>query len=261
MNSCFSLSDICNGACGLVVTAHRGASYAYPENTVPAMEQAVAAGAHIIEFDLRMTRDGIPVVLHDQTIDRTSDGVGTPESHTLAELRNYNFSRYVREARQEEPVYEHLEIPAFEDILKAFRGRACMNIQIYVGDGDGLDEVCRLYRQYDMYDYGYLTIAGWNMGEKVKSIDSRIDICMTPGWLERVQPDNLRKCRDFGCRFVQPVREACTPETFELCRELGLRENVFYADAPDAFTELIRKGARGIMTNRPDRLGDFLKTH
>ncbi|MEI6502136.1 MAG: glycerophosphodiester phosphodiesterase family protein, partial [Armatimonadota bacterium] len=54
--------------------AHRGDNFCAPENTLPAFELAIAKGAHQIEFDLRVTRDGQLVVLHDETVDRTTNG-------------------------------------------------------------------------------------------------------------------------------------------------------------------------------------------
>ena len=73
MNAFDSLTGLCRPEI-FRITAHRGASFDHPENTLSAMRQAVAAGADMIEFDLRATKDGVPVVLHDTTIDRTSDG-------------------------------------------------------------------------------------------------------------------------------------------------------------------------------------------
>jgi glycerophosphoryl diester phosphodiesterase len=69
------------------IWAHRGASKAAPENTVPAFESAIAAGADGIEFDVQLSRDGQVVVIHDETLPRTTDGTGAVGDHTLAELR------------------------------------------------------------------------------------------------------------------------------------------------------------------------------
>ena len=258
MKKYFSMTDIYNDLSKVAVTAHRGASYSCPENTIPAMEQAIAGGADFIEFDLRMTSDGIPVVIHDDTIDRTSDGTGRLKDHTLSELKEYNFSWFVRDARQKKPVFERLEIPSFEDILKAFRHRVFMNIQIYTENVEDLDAICALYQQYEMYDLAYLTIADWDIAKRVRKTDPRIDICMTPGWHERILPENLRRCHEFGCRFVQPIWDSLNAGTIKLCRELGLYENIFYADTPEGFKRLLDLGVRGIMTNRPEELRLFL---
>ena len=69
------------------MVAHRGASADHPENTVPAFEAAARAGADVIEFDLRLTADGVPVVLHDEDLSRTTDGSGLVRETTLGELK------------------------------------------------------------------------------------------------------------------------------------------------------------------------------
>ena len=232
-----------------VLTAHRGASFDDAENTLAAFDRAVKAGAHFIEFDLRMSADGVPVVLHDPTIDRTSNGTGKPSEHTLSELKKLNFSYWHHEARHPEPLYEHEEIPTFEEVLKNFRGKACMNIQCYAGIA-GMNEICRLYLEYGMQDQGYLTIGKDEIAEQVRKYSKEIEICLTPGWAERAKPENLQKCAAFGCRFVQPVRESVTPETFAICKKLGLRSNVFCSDDPDQAAELFEMGAGGVMTNK-----------
>jgi len=251
MNAFDSLTGLCRPEI-FRITAHRGASFDHPENTLSAMRQAVAAGADMIEFDLRATKDGVPVVLHDTTIDRTSDGQGAPETMTLAELKQYDFGWFCHGKRQERSASPGERIPSFEEILAAFRGKAGMNIQIYLPE-ELLPEVCRLYKKYGMYDQGYFTIAGMDTAEKVRSIDRNIEICLTPGWHERAKPENLKLCRDYGCRFVQPTAESYTEETTELCRQYGLHPNIFFADAPEDVKRLKALGATGIMTNRaPD---------
>ncbi len=234
------------------VTAHRGASFELPENTVPAMERAVEAGADFIEFDLRSTAEAIPVLLHDPTIDRTSDGSGRPEEYSLAELRKFNFSFFRHGRRLESPCFDRLEIPTFEEILERFRGRVCMNIQLYTR-GAALAEVCRLYRSFRMKESGYLTVTP-DLAEEVRKIAPEAELCITPGWKERATPEMLQFCRDAGCRFVQPIREFSTPETFRICRELGLFANVFFTDDPAGMTALAEAGADGVMTNRAELL-------
>lgn len=232
-----------------VLTAHRGASFADAENTLAAFETAVQCGADVIEFDLYVSNDGIPVVSHDYTIDRTSDGHGEIEKMSLAELRKYNYSWFSGGKRLEAPLYPELTIPTFEDVLKQFRDRACMNIQVYAKP-DGLREICRLYLDYGMEEHGYLTIASMETAELVRKYSAGIEICLTPGWNERALPENLEKCAKFGCRFVQPTAESVTEETFALCRKLGLRDNIFFADSQEKADQLTSLGASGIMTNR-----------
>jgi glycerophosphoryl diester phosphodiesterase len=72
---------------GLHRVAHRGYSAVAPENTLPALASAVLAGATFVEFDVRTTADGVPVVIHDRTVDRTTDGTGYVWELTLDEVR------------------------------------------------------------------------------------------------------------------------------------------------------------------------------
>ena len=71
----------------LRIGAHRGAMAYAPENTLAAFEAAIAQGAYRIEFDIRRTRDGELVVIHDATVDRTTDGSGAVADMTLAEAQ------------------------------------------------------------------------------------------------------------------------------------------------------------------------------
>src|SRR5215831_9399959 len=70
----------------VIPIAHRGASAYAPENTVAAFDEAVRLGAKAVEFDLRLSADGIPVVLHDETVDRTTNGTGPVSAHSRFDL-------------------------------------------------------------------------------------------------------------------------------------------------------------------------------
>lgn len=259
MKKCYTLTELYEGARDVIVSAHRGASYTMPENTVPAFERAINVGVDIIEFDVRMTADGIPVLLHDKTIDRTSNGKGAPGDYTLSELKKFDFAAYKHGEKVFNVATERVEIPTLDEIFIKFRGAACMNIQMYVGSNIGYETVCRLVKEYDMYDYIYLTIADWSEGNLVRSLDPKIEICMTPGWLERSETENLLRCRDFGCRFVQPIHQVFTKNVATMCQELGLCPNIFFADEEKRFEELINLGARGMLTNRSELLCKYLK--
>ena len=242
----------------ILVTAHRGDSLEYPENTLLSMEKAVVAGADFIEFDLRATKENVPILLHDATLKRTTDAEGRPEDMSLAEIKSLNASWFRLMHRMDAPLPEKVEVPTFEELLAAFSGKVAMNIQIYLSTPAALAEACRLYRKYDMFDRGYFTIADEEMVEAVRAIDRDIAICFTPGWLERADEANLRRCAELGCKFFQPVRETLTAEKLALASALGLRANAFFADAEIGFEFLLGVGCPGIMTDAPARLVNWL---
>jgi glycerophosphoryl diester phosphodiesterase len=104
------------------VIAHRGGGARAPENTLEAMRLAIADGADGLEFDVSLSADGEVVVIHDQTVDRTTDGTGAVERMTLAELisldAGFRFS-----ARPLDPVttIKH-RIPTLDEVLRSFSG-------------------------------------------------------------------------------------------------------------------------------------------
>src|SRR5918993_3646085 len=114
--------------------AHRGASALAPENTIEAFRLAVEAGAGGLELDVHLTRDGHVVVLHDATVDRTTDGEGPVSEMTLEELRafdaGHNFSPDGGPSRPYRG--RGVRVPILEEVLREFPGVA-VNIDIKAG--------------------------------------------------------------------------------------------------------------------------------
>lgn len=93
------------------VTAHRGESASTPENTMPAFRAAVANGADLVETDVQLTSDRVPVLLHDTTVDRTTDGTGLVGELTFAEVRGLDAGSWYGAE------YTGTRVPMFDDLL------------------------------------------------------------------------------------------------------------------------------------------------
>jgi len=104
--------------------AHRGASKHAPENTLAAFRLALDLGARALECDARRTRDGAIVTIHDQRVDRTTDGQGPVETLTLAELRRLDAGRWFG------PQFAGERIPLLEEVLQLARDRAVVELEI-----------------------------------------------------------------------------------------------------------------------------------
>ncbi|HEX6331027.1 MAG TPA: glycerophosphodiester phosphodiesterase [Actinomycetota bacterium] len=102
------------------IVAHRGASSSRPENTIAAFEEALRLGARVIELDVRLSRDGVAVVMHDPTVDRTTDGAGAVHELTAAELGALNAGTADRPAA----------VPALAEVLELLSGRAAVALEI-----------------------------------------------------------------------------------------------------------------------------------
>ena len=110
------------------IFAHRGASGYAPENTMDAFKLAVKQGAEGIELDVQLSKDGIPVVIHDETIDRVTNGHGYVKDYTLEELKNFT----IMKGKYQE--YEHSKIPTLEEVLVyAKKENLTVNIELKTG--------------------------------------------------------------------------------------------------------------------------------
>src|SRR5919112_1912922 len=96
--------------------AHRGYSAVAPENTLPAFAAAGPAGATLVEFDVRTTADGVPVVIHDRTVDRTTNGTGAVWELTADEVRALDAGSWFS------PAYAGVRVPLLTEVLDMLAG-------------------------------------------------------------------------------------------------------------------------------------------
>lgn len=104
--------------------AHRGAMQTHPENTLPAFQAAINEGAHMIELDVWLTKDGEMVVIHDNTVDRTTNGSGKIAELTLAEIKKLDAGSW------KSPSFKGVRVPTFEEALKVMPRNVWLNIHM-----------------------------------------------------------------------------------------------------------------------------------
>jgi len=129
--------------------AHRGASREAPENTLGAFRRALDAGAPAVEFDVQRTRDGRLVVIHDQTVDRTTDGRGPVAALAFEEIRRLDAGRWF------DPAFAGERVPALAEVFDLVRGRALVFLEIKNGPMfyEGIEaQVAEALRQYGMLE-------------------------------------------------------------------------------------------------------------
>ncbi len=122
-NSChFKLELPERGLC-----AHRGARATHPENTLAAFREAIRLGAHMIEFDVQMTKDSVLVLMHDETVDRTTNGQGAVADLTFAEIRRLDAGLW------KDALFEGEKVPTFAEALKIMPKNIWLNIHVKQG--------------------------------------------------------------------------------------------------------------------------------
>ncbi len=112
----------------VLVDAHRGASVSFPENTLAAFEAGVAAGADSVEFDVQLSADGVAVVIHDDTVDRTTNGTGAVSELTLAELQSLDAGSW------KAPSFAGERIPSLDEALTLLTKYVRINMELKSAD-------------------------------------------------------------------------------------------------------------------------------
>lgn len=108
----------------IMVAAHRGGHLNVPENSLPSIDEAIAAGAEIVELDVRETKDGVMVILHDKTLDRTTTGKGEIADYTYAEIQQFYLTH-----KGEATIYK---IPTFKEALAYAKGKVIIDVDFKI---------------------------------------------------------------------------------------------------------------------------------
>ncbi len=122
---------------GPLVAAHRGTVKFAPENTLPAFAAAIERGADLIEMDIRETRDKVLVIMHDATVDRTTNGKGRVDQLTLAEIKKLDAGSWFSTD------FRGVQVPTFQEALDAIRGKALPDLDFKAGSADKFIEVLK----------------------------------------------------------------------------------------------------------------------
>jgi glycerophosphoryl diester phosphodiesterase len=119
----------------MLVVAHRGGHINVPENSLPSIDEAIAAGAEIVELDVRETKDGVMVILHDKTLNRTTTGKGEIKDFTYAELQQFFLIH-----NGQPTIYK---IPTFKEALAYAKGKILIDVDFKI---DGMEARERAYK-------------------------------------------------------------------------------------------------------------------
>lgn len=131
----------------LMIIAHRGFASVFPENTLAAIQGAYDLGADGVETDVRLTRDGVPIIMHDETVDRTTNGTGAVARLTLEQIRRLDACSKFR------TTWEPCMVPTLEEVLNVARGRTKLLLHLQGAyPPTGLREVARMISQAQLGD-------------------------------------------------------------------------------------------------------------
>jgi len=228
---------------GVYVVAHRGAHEDRPENTLAAYRRAIDLGADFVEIDLRTTKDGHIVSVHNSTVDAyTDDAKGKVADFTLAELKALDIGSRV------DPKWRDERIPTFEEILALCKGKIGIYLDLKEGD---VAAMFQMVKDYDMLR----DVIWYGNAEVQRYVKEHGGIPMPdPG-----PEENLAQLiADFQPRIVASVWRHYSPTFVKACHDAGAIVIVDESD-PSCWDDALAWGSDGIQTDHPEKLIHYLK--
>jgi glycerophosphoryl diester phosphodiesterase len=247
-----------------LILAHRGASAVAPENTIAAFRRARDLGADGIELDVTLTHDRVPVVIHDDTVDRTTNGHGYVSALTLKEVRRLDAGGWKGAEYQGETIPTLCEVfDALTDWTKPAKdGRACIiNVELKSSHvrTDGVEElVVKLIEQKNLE--GCVILSSFNPVAlmRVRLLNSRL----ARGLLyDASLPIYLRRTwlRIFAAPHAMHPHHGIVDKGYmQWTSRNGYLVNTWTVDEPGEALRLADLGVNGIITNKPDVIGSVL---
>ena len=221
--------------------AHRGLSLCCPENTLPAFGAAIAVGVSEIEFDLWLSADGVPVVCHDATVDRTTEGKGTISDLSWAEIRRLDAGCRMSEQ------WRKTRVPCLQEVVELAKGKTCLNIHIKQSGSDDL-LIRKVYQT--LCDQGLVDAAYLAGEEKVLEAAQHLSTDMERACLagQNEPARQIDIALQYGCRRAQFGRQVGDHE-ISRARQAGLICNLYYSDTPQEAAEYFQRGIDVVLTN------------
>lgn len=232
-----------------VVIAHRGDSSIAPENTMPAFESTTNTGAEYFEIDLRLSKDGVPVVIHDKTVDRTTNGTGAVAEMTIDELRALDAGSWFSDS------YVDTRIPTFDEVLAQV---AHSNADVVI-EYKGTWGRSHIRTTVDMIAAAGLEgdVIAQSFSKKTVANFSKVAPGLPVGWLtQTIDASIIKTAQKIGADAINPTY--ATGLSVLLAHQAGLGVFVWTHDADTEWQSLTAMGVDGIITNRPASLLEWM---
>jgi len=239
----------------VLIAAHRGAHIGNCENSILSTKQSIKLGVDIIELDVKVTKDGIPVLMHDGSIDRTTNGKGKVEDYTLAELKQFRLRNWLGILTDE-------TIPTFEEVLKVAKGKIMIDVDLKTGT---LEPVVEVIKRMEMQDQVFYFDNDYDALLSIRKIDEKS--MFMPRAYSYEMADSALKVFNPVVVHIDP--KFYTEKVTTLIRENGARiwinslgeadGMMRYGGMEEVFGKLTIFGANIIQTNEPAMLLEYVR--
>jgi glycerophosphoryl diester phosphodiesterase len=236
----------------VMVIAHRGASSYAPENTLAAFDLALQMGVRHIELDVALTSDSHTVVIHDDKVDRTTNGCGLVTSHTLAALRQLDAGSWFGAQ------FEGERIPIFDEVLARYNGRVHIHTEIKGKSPSLSQRTADLIRKHGMERQVTVTSFQSVRLEEMRAYAPELPM----GWLVREINDSIiAQAHAIGATQLCPRADTVTPELVHRLHAEGFVARAWGVTTEALMQHVVQAGVDGMTVNFPDKLIAYLKAH
>lgn len=243
------------------LVAHRGASAEAPENTLPAFQRAADLGVDAFELDVRLTADGVVVVHHDPTLDRTTDLTGPLRARTLAELRTADAGfRFTLDAGASYPFRgRRVAIPTLDEVLVAFPD---LPVLVELKEVAGQERVREVIVQHQaearcvVASEHHDALASFRDGRFLVGASRKDILRLVAGSAVGLPPRKVAY-RALSVPERHHIIPVATQRFIADAHGLGCPVHIWTVDDPARAAGLRARGANGILTNDPARLAKF----
>lgn len=246
----------------VIVIGHRGASGHAPEHTFPSWDRALELGVDYIEQDLQMTRDGVLVVMHDATLDRTTSGAGAVSDHTLAQIKQLDAGSWF------DPRFAGATVPTLREVFERYGDRTSYYIETkHPEAAPGMEE--KLLALIHEFGFRESAVQDWQVLIQSFSRDSLLKIHEMDPELPLIQliekeyssaqiRQRLPDIHSYAAG-IGPARTSVDDALVDAAHAHGVVVHPYTVNDEAEMRRLIALGVDGMFTDYPDRLRSQLK--
>jgi glycerophosphoryl diester phosphodiesterase len=238
-----------------LIYAHRGASKYAPENTMAAFIKGVEMGAGGIELDVRLTKDGHVVIIHDDTVKRTSNGQGNVRDMSLEQLKALDFGSWFSEEFKGEKILtleEAMKFAAIHNLMLNVELKALHSIQREL-----VEKVEKIVMECEMVNQTIVSCFNHGYIKEMKAINPKVKTGML---YTAAMIGTLDYALVLGASNIHPNYEFLDEYTARDCKKAGIGINVWTVDHEKDVKRMIELGVNGIITNTPDTVLQVMKS-
>lgn len=219
---------------------HRGASYYAPENTLEAFKKALELRVDVVELDVHHTKDGELIVMHDDNVSRTTDGVGYIHEFSFKQIRKLH-----------EPNGE--PIPTLQEVLDILKNKCICKIDIK--DEGTVDKVIKLIKKNNIEYSVIVTCEIPSILKEIKKLPTNIKLEAGGFGRKGIQiKEIIEKAKSVKADIISPHYTITTKKLVDEAHKNGLKVHVWTVDEGNMTEKMKKIGVDGITTNFPDKI-------